>query len=188
MKNIAVFSSGHGSTFEYIYKQCLEHKKIKTAVLITNNKNCEAVEKAKKLDCPFYVINPKKFSEQIDWDNEVIETLKPFKIKLIILAGYLQKVGETLIDKYNIINTHPSLLPAYGGKGMYGLKIHQAVHRNHEQFTGATIHYVSPEYDEGPIIKQKKIKLSQEETPDSIQEQVKCVEKQLLWDAVLELL
>lgn len=143
-------------------------------LVISNNPNSYALERAKNSNIPTYIINGKS-NEEIDIELENI--LDNFDIDLIVLAGYLKLIGNRLIDKYTIINTHPSLLPKFGGKGMYGMNVHKAVVEANEEFSGPTIHYVNNKYDEGNIISQTKVKLSTNETPESLAKKVQDVEK-----------
>lgn len=143
-------------------------------LVISNNSNAYALERAKANNIPTYIINGKN-NEEIDIELENI--LDNFDIDLIVLAGYLKLIGHRLINKYTIINTHPSLLPKFGGKGMYGMNVHKAVVEAKEEFSGPTIHYVNNKYDEGNIISQTKVKLSTNETPESLAKKVQDVEK-----------
>lgn len=143
-------------------------------LVASNNSNAYALERAKANNIPTYIINGKN-NEEIDIELENI--LNNYDIDLIVLAGYLKLIGHRLINKYTIINTHPSLLPKFGGKGMYGMNVHKAVVEAKEEFSGPTIHYVNNKYDEGNIISQTKIKLSSNETPESLARKVQEVEK-----------
>lgn len=143
-------------------------------LVVSNNSNAYALERAKANNIPTYIINGKN-NEEIDIELENI--LNNYDIDLIVLAGYLKLIGHRLINKYTIINTHPSLLPKFGGKGMYGMNVHKAVVEAKEEFSGPTIHYVNNKYDEGNIISQTKVKLSTNETPESLAKKVQDVEK-----------
>lgn len=143
-------------------------------LVVSNNPNSYALERAKNSNIPTYIINGKS-NEEIDIELENI--LDNFDIDLIVLAGYLKLIGNRLIDKYTIINTHPSLLPKFGGKGMYGMNVHKAVVEAKEEFSGPTIHYVNNKYDEGNIISQTKVNLSTNETAESLAKKVQDVEK-----------
>jgi phosphoribosylglycinamide formyltransferase-1 len=109
-----------------------------------------------------------------------LDILKNYKIDLIVLAGYLKKVSKELIDKYKIINIHPSLLPKYGGRGMYGINVHKAVIDNKEIESGLTIHYVNNYYDEGLIIHQSKCNIEFNETPQSLSDKIRQLEHESL--------
>lgn len=148
--------------------------KANISLVVSNNPNAYALKRAKDSNIPTYVINGNT-KEEIDIELENV--LDNYNIDLIVLAGYLKLIGDRLINKYTIINTHPSLLPKFGGKGMYGMNVHTAVVEAKEEFSGPTIHYVNNKYDEGNIISQTKVKLSSNETPESLAKKVQTVEK-----------
>ena len=143
-------------------------------MVVSNNSNAYALERAKMNNIPTYIITGKS-KEEIDIELENV--LDNYKVDLIVLAGYLKLIGNRLISKYTIINTHPSLLPKFGGKGMYGMNVHKAVIEAKEKFSGPTVHFVNNNYDKGNIISQTKFKLSNDETPDSLSRKVQEVEK-----------
>ena len=140
----------------------------------TDNENAFALERAKKDNIPTYIIKNKTVEEI---DVELFELLKNYQVDLIVLVGYLKLIGKRLIDNYTIINTHPSLLPKFGGKGMYGMNVHKAVVEAKEEYSGPTVHFVNNNYDEGNIIAQTLVKLSEDETPESLAKKVQDVEK-----------
>ena len=137
--------------------------KAKINLVVSNNPNAFAIERAKNSNIPTYIIVGKNKDEI---DIELENVLSNYSIDLIVLAGYLKLIGSRLINKYTIINTHPSLLPKFGGKGMYGMNVHKAVVEAKEEFSGPTVHFVNNNYDEGNIISQTKIKLCSDETPE----------------------
>lgn len=143
-------------------------------MVVSNNPNAYALERAKNSNIPTYIISGK---DKDEIDIELENVLDNYKVDLIVLAGYLKLIGNRLISKYTIINTHPSLLPKFGGKGMYGMNVHKAVIEAKEEFSGPTVHFVNNNYDEGNIISQAKIKLSNDETPESLAKKVQEVEK-----------
>lgn len=143
-------------------------------MVVSNNQNAYALERARKSNIPTYVIVGKN-KEEID--IELDNVLSKYNIDLIVLAGYLKLIGNRLIGKYTIINTHPSLLPKFGGKGMYGMNVHKAVIEAKEKFSGPTVHFVNNNYDEGNIISQAKVKLSSDETAENLAKKVQEVEK-----------
>ena len=130
-------------------------------MVVSNNPNAYALERAKNSNIPTYIISGK---DKDEIDIELESVLDDYNVDLIVLAGYLKLIGNRLISKYTIINTHPSLLPKFGGKGMYGMNVHKAVIEAKEEFSGPTVHFVNNNYDEGNIISQAKIKLSNDET------------------------
>lgn len=166
---------GNGTTLQTIIDN-IENNNLnaKINLVISDNENAYALKRAEKHNIPTYIIKEKN-SEQIDIELENV--LKNYDIDLIVLVGYLKLIGKRLINNYTIINTHPSLLPKFGGKGMYGMNVHTAVVEAKEKFSGPTVHFVNSNYDEGNIISQTKVQLSDNETPDSLSEKVQSAEK-----------
>ena len=166
---------GNGTTLQAIIDSINNgNLKAKINLVVSDNKDAYALERAKKSNIPTYVIK-NKTSEDID--VELSNLLKNYDIDLIVLVGYLKLIGKRLIDNYTIINTHPSLLPKFGGKGMYGMNVHRAVVEAKEKYSGPTVHFVNSNYDEGNIIAQTKLELSPDETPESLSMKVQAVEK-----------
>lgn len=146
----------------------------KINLVVSDNKDAYALERAKKENIPTYII---KGNDKEEIDIELAEVLKEYPVDLIVLAGYLKMIGTRLIDEYTIINTHPSLLPKYGGKGMYGMNVHRAVIDAKEKISGPTVHFVNSRYDEGNIISQTKVTIEETDTPESLAKKVQDVEK-----------
>ena len=175
MYNLVVFVSGNGSTLQAIIDNIDNgNLKAKINLVVSDNKNAYALERAKLSNIPTYIINGKS-KEEIDIELESV--LKNYDIDLIVLAGYLKMIGSRLINKYTIINTHPSLLPKFGGKGMFGMNVHKAVIQSGENISGATIHLVNEKYDEGNIISQTEVKIEKGEMPESLAKKVQAAEK-----------
>ena len=151
---ILILASGNGSNAENIINYFRDKFYEIEWCIISNNSKAGVIEKSKKLNVPFLILNNDQFKN----DCALFE-IEKFNPSLIILAGFLLKISENIIEKFpsKIINIHPSLLPAYGGKGMYGLNVHNKVIENSERESGITIHYVNKNYDEGQIIFQKKL-------------------------------
>lgn len=151
---ILILASGNGSNAENIINYFRDKFYEIEWCIISNNSKAGVIEKSKKLNVPFLILNKDQFNN----DSVLIE-IEKFNPSLIILAGFLLKISENIIEKFpnKIINIHPSLLPAYGGKGMYGMNVHNKVIENSERESGITIHYVNKNYDEGQIIFQKKL-------------------------------
>ena len=157
--NIVVCASGEGGNFQsLILHQEIFHYKI---LLLIVDRECYAIERAKNQGIP-YVVIPKT----VGWDVE-FEKVIPSNVKLIVLAGFFPIIPEWICQKWSkkIINTHPSLLPKYGGKGMYGVKVQEAVILNKEKYAGCTIHYVDSGIDSGEVILQKMIDVDYSLTP-----------------------
>lgn len=175
MFNLVVFASGSGTTLQSVI-DAIDSGDLDARInlVVSDKESAYALKRAEDSDIPTYVINSKSKN---DIDDELCNVLKNYKIDLIILAGYLKMIGDNLINNYRIINTHPSLLPKFGGKGMYGMKVHTAVFEAKEEFSGPTIHFVNNEYDKGNIIVQTKIEIQPTDTPDIICAKVQAIEK-----------
>lgn len=185
MKNIAIFVSGSGTNMERIATYFSSNNRAKVVLVLCNNPKAGAIEKAKRLNTPLQLIDKVYFQSE-----KIIEDLQDQKIDLIVLAGFLWLVPPLLIKNFShrIINIHPSLLPAYGGKGMYGTKVHESVVQAKEPYSGITIHYVNEHYDEGAIIFQSKIKLDINETSDSLAQKIHELEYKYFPKVIEEIL
>lgn len=183
MSNLVVFASGRGTNFQAIVDACkVGLLKAKVTALFTDNADAEVVNRAKMASIPVIIIDPTD-------DAEIVLRLTTCSPDLIILAGYLKKIPPLVIETYEkIINLHPSLLPKYGGKGMYGLAVHQAVLDNNEHETGMTIHMVTQDYDEGEIIEQLKISVHANDTPESLSLRILKYEQILLVHTIKRLI
>ena len=191
MKKIGVLASYNGSGFETIQK-AIENKILnaKVVVVITNNTNAGVLEKAEFYNIPYFIINDKRYPDQ-DIDDKITRLLLEFGCDYIFLSGYMKKIESKLLNAFRnkIINTHPAILPSiYGGKGMYGRFVHEAVIKNGEKKSGVTIHYVNEIYDEGEKILVKEFKLTQNETVDSLENKIKELEKEAIIEAFKKLL
>ena len=175
MLNLVVFASGNGTTLQAIVDAIFQKKlAAKINLVVSNNPEAYALIRAKNSGIETYRIKKKTLEEQ---DTELVNILSNFSVDLIVLAGYLKKIGPKLIEQYKIINTHPSLLPKFGGKGMYGMKVHQAVVDAKEKITGVTLHWVNSNYDEGEIIAQTTVKVLPTDTAEDVAKKVQAVEK-----------
>lgn len=174
MIKIAIFASGSGSNAENIFQYFKNHPSIQVSCLLSNKQDAFVLERAKKWQIPIYTFSKADLYE----NGRVAEILEKEQIDSIVLAGFLWLIPSWMIEMYpqKIINIHPALLPQYGGKGMYGMKVHQAVWENKEAFTGITIHYANAVYDEGEVIFQAKVALSSEDKPETIAEKVHQLE------------
>ena len=174
MKNIAIFASGNGTNAERIIKYFENSTIARVAIVVTNNPKAGVINRANALNVDVQVINRNVFYDS----QSIINTLAKYKVDLIVLAGFLWLVPKYLIDKYEnrIINIHPALLPKYGGKGMYGMKVHEAVIANKEEKSGITIHKVNDKYDDGQIIFQEKVKIEINETPETLAGKIHILE------------
>jgi len=154
MKSILIFASGNGTNAEQIISYLNLTKTAKVAAILTNKDTAGVIERAKKHQIPYNIFSKSDLNK-----GTVLKLINQYNPDLIVLAGFLLKFPETIIQAFpnKVVNIHPALLPKYGGKGMYGMHVHEAVLNNKEQYTGITIHYVNENYDEGAIIKQEKV-------------------------------
>ena len=173
MKNIAIFASGNGTNAERIIKYFEDSDTVRVTIVFTNNSKAGVIKRAQALFVDVHVFNRNDF-----YNNKVISIIKQYNIDLIVLAGFLWLVPEVLINSYKnrMINIHPAILPAYGGKGMYGMKVHEAVVNSGDTFSGITIHKVSHNYDEGQIIFQATVEIDKNETPQSLAKKIHLLE------------
>ena len=148
------------------------------AVVISNNSKSGAIERAKKEGIPHYHLSGKHYPDPKELDQAILNVMIEHSVNIIILAGYMKKIGPKTLSHFEgrILNIHPALLPKYGGKGMYGHYVHDAVIQNREKETGITIHYVNSKYDEGEIIHQSFVKVEAEDTPDSLAKKIHALE------------
>lgn len=165
-KKIAVFASGKGTNAENLINYFKNNPLAEVVLVLANNPNAEVINRAENLNVTTFLFN----KEQLNQSNEVVSALKKAEIDWIVLAGFLLKFPQSIIEAFpnHIINIHPALLPKYGGKGMYGMNVHRAVVENGEKETGISIHYVNENYDEGAIIFQAKTDISASDTPESV--------------------
>ena len=161
---LAIFASGSGSNAERIVEYFRHHPHISVEVILTNNPKAYVVERAHRLNIPALIFNREEFPAKAP------EWLGQYQITHIVLAGFLWLIPDTLLKAYpdRIINIHPALLPKFGGKGMYGMKIHEMVRRLNETETGITIHVINERYDEGPVLYQAACQVSEDDTPEMI--------------------
>lgn len=174
MKKIIIFASGSGSNAERIATFFKDDKNTQVSLILSNNPKAGVLERAKRLQIPSIV-----FDRQAFYHSEIVlDIIQSQNPDLIILAGFLWKFPENIIKNFpnKIINIHPSLLPKYGGKGMYGGFVHQSVIENKETESGITIHYVNENYDEGTIIFQTKTEVSANDTPETLAEKIHQLE------------
>lgn len=174
MKNIAIFASGNGSNAENITNFFNNHNSIRVSCFLCNNPNAGVIKRAEKLGLPCLIFN----RDDLNNSNRVIEFLRQYDVYYIVLGGFLWLLPSSITDIYTdrIVNIHPSLLPKYGGKGMYGDKVHEAVIAAGEKQSGITIHRINEKYDDGAIICQKFCDVLPNDTPDSLASRVHALE------------
>jgi phosphoribosylglycinamide formyltransferase-1 len=170
MSNIAIFASGSGTNAQAIVEYFKEKEFHKVKLILSNKPDAYVLERAKVLNVPTVIFNKSRLYQTL----EIEQILKNEKIDLIVLAGFLWLIPGNILKEYNkkIINIHPALLPKYGGQGMYGMRVHEAVVANHENETGITIHYVNEIYDQGEIIFQAVCKVEPSDTAEKVAQKV----------------
>lgn len=185
--NLCVFASGNGSNLNAVIKASLSGKlSSRVKLVISNNSGSGALKTAAKYKIPNKHISQKLFNSQSEFTKQILAELRKHKIDLILLAGYMKMLDPMIIKKYHnrIINIHPALLPKFGGKGMYGIHVHEAVLNAGEQITGATVHFVNEVYDNGAIIMQKKVKVKPGDDAVTLQKRVLRAEHKLYPEAI----
>ena len=176
MLTVAVMVSGGGTNLQAII-DAVESGRItntKLAAVISNNKGAYALERAKKAGIRDIVVSPKDYADREAFNKALVETVDSLKVDLIVLAGYLVVIPPMMIEKYEnrIINIHPSLIPAFCGTGVYGLKVHEAALQRGVKVVGATVHFVDKGTDTGPILLQKAVAVEEGDTPEALQKRV----------------
>lgn len=173
MERIIILASGSGSNAENIINYFKESQKVSVVCVLTNKVNAGVFDRCKRLGVDCFYYSKADFTS----NNTVLSLLKE-SADYIILAGFLLKIPESIVDAFpdRIINIHPALLPKYGGKGMYGMHVHRAVKANNESETGITIHFVNKYYDEGAIIFQAKTILETTDSPEDIAQKIHVLE------------
>lgn len=174
MKNIAIFASGSGSNAENIIRYFQKNDSIQVSLVLSNKRDAYVLERAHRLKVPCIV-----FSKE-DWvaGDKVLSVLQEHSIDFIVLAGFLVRVPDLLLHAYpdKIINIHPALLPKFGGKGMYGDRVHGAVVAAGEKESGITIHYINEHYDEGNTIFQATCSVLSDDSPEDVAQKVHALE------------
>jgi len=173
MNNIAIFASGSGSNAENIINHFNRGNIARVVLVLSENKNAFVFERARKLNVPslYFTIDELK-------NGKVLSVLKQYQADFIVLAGFLKLFPESIIAEYpqRIVNIHPALLPKYGGKGMFGSRVHKAVIEAGEKESGISIHYVNQNYDDGNIIYQAKCAVLKDDTPETLAEKIHLLE------------
>jgi len=170
MKRIVLFASGSGTNVENIIHYFSDKTEVEIVAVLTNRKDAKVLERCTRLNISALYFNRHAFIES----DLISDFLNSLNLDLIVLAGFLWRIPKRIIDYFpdRIINIHPALLPKYGGKGMYGMKVHEAVKESLDPETGITIHYVNEHYDEGAIIMQVRTSINASDTPETIAQKV----------------
>ena len=187
MKKIAIFASGGGSNFKAIYEKIISRDiPAEISIVVSNNPNCGAINFAKKNILPTFIVNKTRFPNPDTRNMMLKQNLLKADVDLICLAGYMKMIPNNIVAHFAncILNIHPALLPNFGGKGFYGIKVHEAVIQSNAAESGATVHFVDNKYDHGPIIAQKKNKILDTDNAEILAERVLKVEHELYPEVV----
>ena len=182
-KKIAIFASGQGSTMKTIVEACEEGKlNARVKLLVSNQKTSGAVLEAQSQKISVHTIETKPSDDSILSEKILLEKLLKCEIEWILLLGYTRKISSTILSNFRdrVVNTHPSLLPKFGGKGFFGKKVHQAVLDSGESITGVTVHLVNEEYDSGKILSQVEVQVEINDSLRTLEQRVKQAEKKHL--------
>jgi phosphoribosylglycinamide formyltransferase-1 len=173
-KKIAIFASGSGTNAEKIMSYFQHHELGEVSLVLSNKPDAYVLERARKYNVPTHVFDRERFYNS----TEVLDLMTSTGISLVVLAGFLWLVPTDLIRAFpdRMINIHPALLPKYGGKGMYGRYVHEAVLKNKEKESGISIHFVNEVYDDGKIIRQEKCEVKPDDTPETLAQRIHLLE------------
>lgn len=173
---IAVFVSGGGTNLQAIIDRIKEGelKNVEISIVIASNDSAYALQRASDNNIPSVVMSVKSYASREEWDDAVVDKLRESGAELIVLAGYLSLLGPKTVKAFSnrIINIHPALIPSFCGKGMYGIKPHEAALARGVKVSGATVHLVNENYDEGPILLQKCVDILPDDTPEVLQKRI----------------
>ncbi|HCG70995.1 MAG TPA: phosphoribosylglycinamide formyltransferase [Gammaproteobacteria bacterium] len=184
---LAVLASHGGSTLQALIDACADGAiDAEVALVVSNNSQAGAMARAQTAGIPTQHISAKTHGDEAGADRAIVDALQHAAVDWVLLLGYMKKMGPNILHEYQgkIINTHPALLPDFGGKGFYGRKVHEAVQASGVRESGATLHLVGSEYDSGPILAQVRVPILPEDDVDAIEQRVKQAEKGLLVDTL----
>jgi phosphoribosylglycinamide formyltransferase-1 len=184
---IGVLASGSGSNLQAILDRCADGSiEAEVAVVISNNRKAYALERARNAGVEAVHWSEKKAGDPEVFANGLLDILRTARVDLVVLAGYMKLVPPRVVTAFEgrMLNIHPALLPKFGGKGYYGMRVHEAVLEAGETESGATVHFVDAQYDHGAVLLQRKVPVLPDDTPETLRERVLEVEHQLFPDAI----
>lgn len=185
--SVAVFASGGGSNFQVLLDKKAEGKlHVSFSLLIGNNSDAPVMERARNNGVDALHLGPSHFTDEKIYAAQLLKELDTHTTDLIVLAGYMKMIPTAIVRKYHnrIMNIHPALLPSFGGKGMYGLRVHEAVLAYGAKVSGVTVHFVDEQYDHGPIILQQTVPVLDNDNPESLAARVLLAEHANYWRAI----
>lgn len=184
---LAVLLSGSGTTLENLFEHCASGSlNADIAAVVSSRAGAYGLERARNRKVPAHTVEKRKFASPDEFSNAIFETLDPYKTDLIVLAGFMSLLRIPPEYSNRVVNVHPALLPSFGGKGYYGLKVHEAVLKHGCKVAGCTVHFVDNEYDQGPIIAQKAVPVLPDDNADTLGARVQEAEREI-YPRVLQL-
>ena len=190
LMKLGFLASKNGSNMQAVIDACVDGTILASpSLLVCNNPKAMAATRARESGLTVEILNGQSRPDPDDLDRSIRDALQAHQINLVVLAGYIKRLGPCTLEAYanRILNIHPSLLPKFGGQGMYSIRVHEAVIQSGEEKTGATAHLVNENYDEGAILKQKSISVEPNETPESLQSRVLYLEHSLYPDTIAQI-
>jgi phosphoribosylglycinamide formyltransferase-1 len=187
---IGVLASHEGSLLQAIIDACADKRLCaRVGVVISNNSDSGALRRAREVGVHAAHLSSATHADAVALDRAIAHTLEEANVDLVVLVGYMKRLGPVTLGRFEhrMINTHPSLLPRYGGSGFFGRRVHDAVIANGDTQSGATVHWVTGDYDSGPIIAQVPVTVAPDETAETLEHKVKAVERELLIDTLRSL-
>ena len=185
--NLGFLASHNGSNMQAVIDACRSGRlAANPVVVISNNRDSGALERARNENIPRFHLSGRTHPDPEDLDREIVDVLLHHGVNLVLLAGYMKKVGPVTLATFpgHILNIHPGLLPEYGGRGMYGRRVHEAVLAAGARETGATVHVVDPIYDHGPVLAQKNVRVKKTDTADTLARRVLAVEHEIYLETI----
>lgn len=190
--NIAVLVSGGGTNLQNLIDRIMDGtlSGVRICRVIASKEGTYAQIRAEKAELPFSIIRRKDYPDLDSYDETLLRLLEQNGTELVVLGGFLSLLGPRVVERYRnrILNIHPALLPAFGGKGMYGLHVHEAVLESGVKWTGATVHFINENYDDGPILLQQPVPVKQGDTPESLQARVMAEGERILLPEAVRLI
>ena len=184
VKNIAVFVSGGGTNLQALIDATKSGKIAdgRISLVLSSKDDAYALTRARQNDIPAEIVERKKYPDEKEFSAKILEKMKPYDIGLIVLAGFMSVLSEDFVRLYEnrMINTHPALIPAFCGKGFYGLKVHEKALERGVKLSGATVHFANEITDGGPIILQKAVEVKDDDTPESLQKRIMAEAEQII--------
>jgi len=191
MKNLAVFASGGGSNLQSIINE-IEAGRLDARIVfvLSNNSGAKALERARSHGIPAVHFSAVKFPDPGEYERRMLSLLREHGADVIVLAGYMKLIPARIVKAFvgRILNIHPALLPKFGGQGMFGMNVHRAVIAAKEKESGATVFFVTEEYDSGPVVLQERVPVLADDTAETLQERVLAVEHRLYPEAIRRVL